>query len=301
VARLVAWLDAGAPKGSGTDPLAMKAPPTPLDWPLGKPDRVLTIPRQTIPARSSQAEVPYQYTFVASPFSSNVWLKAAVVRPGNRAVVHHALVFTASSFADLLQVQGGLGGFFAAYVPGMEQSLYPEGTGKLLKRGSYIVFQMHYTPVGTAQTDETQIGLYLAATPPGKELKTGAAHDTSFVIPAGAKDMAVTASMSFARAVTVYEMSPHMHYRGKRMRFEAVLPDGTVDTLLNVPNYDFAWQSMYRLSAPRRYPAGTTIRLLGGFDNSAWNPWNPNPGAEVRFGEQTDEEMFIGYLNYSEE
>ena len=301
VARLVAWLDAGAPRGSGTDPLAMKVPATPVDWPLGTPDRILTIPRQSIPAKSSQAEVPYQYTFLASPFSSNVWLKAAVVRPGNRAVVHHALVFTASSFADLLQVQGGLGGFFAGYVPGMEQSTYPEGTGKLLKKGSYIVFQMHYTPVATAQTDETQIGLYLSPTPPARELKTGAAYDTSFVIPPGAKDASVMAQTTFARPVTVYEMSPHMHYRGKRMRFEAVLPDGTVETLLNVPHYDFAWQSMYRLVQPRRFPAGTTVRLTGGFDNSAWNPWNPNPASEVRFGEQTDEEMFIGYLNYSEE
>lgn len=301
VARLVAWLDAGAPRGAGEDPLMAKAPAAPADWPLGKPDRILTIPRQSIPAKSSQAEVPYQYTFVASPFSTNVWLRAAVVRPGNRAVVHHALVFTATSFADLLQVQGGLGGFFAGYVPGMEQAWYPEGTGKLLKRGSYIVFQMHYTPVGTAQTDETQIGLYLSATPPARELKTGAAYDTSFVIPPGARDAAVTAQTTFARPVTVYEMSPHMHYRGKRMRFEAVLPDGTVDTLLNVPHYDFAWQSMYRFSEPRRYPAGTTLRLVGGFDNSGANPWNPNPASEVRFGEQTDEEMFIGYMNYTEE
>ena len=301
VARLVAWLDAGAPRGTGTDPLAMKAPAPVVDWPLGKPDRVLTIPRQSIPAKASQAEVPYKYTWVASPFTTNVWLKAAVVKPGNRAVVHHALVFTATSFADLLQVQGGLGGFFAGYVPGMDQSMYPEGTGKLLKAGSFIIFQMHYTPVATAQTDETQIGLYLASAPPAKELKTGAAYDTSFVIPPGAKDAAVAAQMNFARPVTIYEMSPHMHYRGKRMRFEAVLPDGTVETLLNVPNYDFAWQSMYRLAQPRRLPAGSSVRLTGGFDNSPWNPWNPGPGAEVRFGEQTDEEMFIGYLNYSEE
>jgi len=198
-------------------------------------------------------------------------------------------------------VQAGLGGFFAGYVPGMDQSLYPEGTGKLLKAGSFIIFQMHYTPVATAQTDETQSGLYLASAPPSKELKTGAAYDTSFVIPPGARDAAVAAQMNFTKPVTLYEMSPHMHCRGKRMRFEAVLPDGTVETLLNVPNYDFAWQSMYRLAEPRRLPAGSAVRLTGGFDNSPWNPWNPGPGSEVRFGEQTDEEMFIGYLNYSEE
>jgi len=301
VGRLVAWLDAGAPRGVAGDPLESQPPPAPTDWPLGKPDRILTIPKQSIPAQQSQSTIPYRYTFVTSPFASNVWLRAAVVRPGNRQVVHHALVFTATSLAELMQVQGGLGGFFAGYVPGMEPAEYPAGTGKLLKAGSFIVFQMHYTPVALSQTDETQLGLYLSSVPPQRELKTGAAYRTDFVIAPGSKDSPVVAETRFSRPVTVYEMSPHMHYRGKRMRFEAVLPDGSVETLLNVPHYDFAWQSMYRLAEPRRYPAGTVMRVTGGFDNSPWNPFNPDPAQRVTFGEQTSEEMFIGYLNYSEE
>jgi hypothetical protein len=182
----------------------------------------------------------------------------------------------------------------------MEQREYPAGTGKLLKRGSFIVFQMHYTPIETAQTDATEIGLYLMPQAPERELVTGAAYTTDLAIPPGSSDAPAAAEMAFARPVTIYELSPHMHYRGKRVRFEALLPDGSTDTLLNVPAYDFAWQAMYRFTEPRTYPAGTRIRVTGAFDNSVWNPFNPNPAATVGFGEQTDDEMFIGYLNYSE-
>ncbi len=301
VARLLRWVDAGAPKGGGGDPLAEVTPATVQDWPMGTPDKIVRITRQNIPAKASQAEVPYRYAVVASPFTTNVWLRAAVVRPGNRKVVHHALIFTGTSFADVLQVQAGLGGFFAGYVPGMDQREYPAGTAKFLKKGSFIVFQMHYTPVETAQSDATEIGLYLMSGPPEQELKTGAAYSTVLSIPPGASDAPAAAEMEFARPVTIYELSPHMHYRGKRMRFEAVRPDGSTDTLLNVPAYDFAWQAMYRFTEPRRYPAGTRIRVVGAFDNSVWNPFNPDPAAQVEFGEQTNDEMFIGYVNYSEE
>lgn len=300
-ARLLRWVDAGAPKAGASDPLAEVVPPSPVDWPLGTPDRIVRIQRQTIPAKTSQAEIPYRYLVVASPFTSDVWLRAAVVRPGNRKVVHHALLFTGTSFADILQVQAGLGGFFAGYVPGMDQSEYPVGTGKLLKRGSFIVFQMHYTPVETAETDTTELGLYLASQPPQRELKTGAAYTVDINIPAGLADAPAMAEMAFSRPVTIFEMSPHMHYRGKRVRFEALLPDGSTDVLLNVPAYDFAWQAMYRFTEPRHYPAGTRIRVSGAFDNSIWNPFNPDPTAQVGFGEQTSDEMFIGYLNYSED
>lgn len=300
VARLLRWVDAGAPKGGGGDPLAEVTPATVQDWPMGTPDKIVRITRQNIPAKSSQPEVPYRYLIVSNPFTTNVWLRAAAVRPGNRKVVHHALIFT-GTVADLLQVQGGLGGFFAGYVPGMEQREFPVGTGKLLKKGGLIIFQMHYTPVETAESDTTELGLYLMTGPPQRELKTGAAYTIDLNIPPGAADAPVAAEMAFSRPVTIYELSPHMHYRGKRVRFEAVLPDGTIDTLLNVPSYDFAWQAMYRFTEPRTYPAGTRIRVVGAFDNSVWNPFNPDPSAQVGFGEQTNDEMFVGYLNYSEE
>jgi hypothetical protein len=303
-ARLVAWLDAGAPRGDGLDPLENVPPPT-ADWPMGPPDVVLTIPRQSIPATGL---VDYKYPFLVNPLRTNAWLRAAVVRPGNRQVVHHALVFFANGgsvleiLAQVAEVRGGLGGFFAGYVPGMDQGPYPAGTGKFIRAGGVFVFQMHYTTTGTATTDQTQIGLYLAAAPPAAELKTGAASTTSIAIPPRSRDYELEAEKVFNTAVDLYEFSPHMHLRGDWMRFEAVLPDGSVETLVNVPHYDFAWQTLYRLEQPRRLPAGSRFRVRGGFDNTRWNPALLAGMSDdtARFGEQTGDEMFIGYVNYAE-
>lgn len=295
-AKLVAWIDAGAPRGDGPDPLAEVQPPDEA-WPMGTPDQILSIPVQSIPATG---EVDYQYLIVNNPYPEDVWLKAAAIQPGNTAVVHHCLVFYGQDLMDILQVQGGLGGFYAGYVPGMVQVEFPEGTAKRLQGGGFFVFQMHYTPNGMATTDQTRMGLYLADAPPTAELHTTAAHTTDIRIPANSRTYSREAERVFDKDVTLYEMSPHMHYRGDWMRFDAIYPDGTKETLLNVPKYDFAWQAMYRLKDPKQLPAGTKVRVTGGFDNSVWNAFNPNPGAVVRFGEQTNDEMFIGYMNYAE-
>ena len=296
-AKLVAWVEAGTPRGSEADPLFVNPPTPATDWPLGKPDLVLSIPSQSIPATGV---VDYRYLLLSNPLKTNVWLRAAAVRPGNRTVVHHGLVF-AGSLSDLTKLQGGLGGYFAGYVPGMFDTEFPAGTGKLLKAGTLLVFQMHYTTSGTAATDQTQLGLYFAKSVPAKELVTSAAYDINFTIPPGASDHEVVAETTLSKASVVYEMSPHMHLRGKRMRFEVVYPDGSKETLLNVPGYEFAWQTLFRLAAPKHVPAGTKIRVTAGFDNSQWNPWNPDPSVPVTFGEQTFEEMMIGYMNYSAE
>jgi hypothetical protein len=295
--RLVAWIDAGAPKGDAGDPLAEEPPAAPPAWPLGTPDKVVSIATQSLPATG---EIPYRYLLVQNPFPSNVWLRAASVKPGNREVVHHSLVFVGKA-SQILQFQGGLAGFFAGYVPGMDQVAYPAGTGKRLLRGDLILVQMHYTPNGKATTDTTQLGFYLAPTPPARELTTTAVHDIAFTIPPGVRDHEVIAETVMARDSLLYELSPHMHYRGARMRFEALYPDGSAETLLNVPGYEFAWQALYRLTEPKRLPAGTRVRITGGFDNSEWNPWNPSPLSTVVFGEQTDDEMLIGYLNVAPE
>ena len=302
-ATLHAWARAGAPRGTGLDPLAAVTAPA-NGWPLGQPDLVLTIPKQDLPA---SGVIDYRYITVAVPTTTDRWLRAAVVRPGNLRVVHHALLFEGSA-ADLLFTAlttgqlPGLGGYFAAYAPGMAQGAFPDGTGKLLKAGSQVTFQMHYTPSGQPETDQTQIGLYFFDQPPPRELRTNAAVNVALAIPPGAREYERTASFtaSATRDVMLYELNPHMHYRGKRFRFEATYPDGSVETLLNVPQYDFAWQSGYRLAQPKRLPRGTVIRVNGAFDNSALNPANPNPRSTVTFGEQSNDEMFIGYINYAE-
>lgn len=301
-ARLIAWLDAGAPREAGADPLET-VPPPPGDWPMGNPDLVLRIAPQRIQATG---QMPYAYLIVTNTLKTNAWLRSAVVRPGARSVVHHALIFyikggsVLQMLAEFQAVQGGLNGFYAGYVPGMDQREYPAGTGKFLPAGGIFVFQMHYTPNGKAVTDATEMGLYLSRTPPAMELKTGAASSTAIDIPAGARNHRMVAERSFNTAVDIHEFSPHMHFRGDSMRFEALLPDGSSRVLLNVPKYDFNWQALYRLSEPVRLPAGSRLRISGTFDNSRWNPFNPDAKARVGFGEQTDDEMFIGYVNYAE-
>ncbi|MCC7375887.1 MAG: hypothetical protein IT581_14615 [Verrucomicrobiales bacterium] len=298
LAKLANWLNRGAPRGDGPDPLAASVTPPPPDWPLGTPDKIVAVDRQSIPATGT---VDYRYLVVRNPFPNDVWLRAAVVKPGNRRVLHHVLIFGATSFTDILQIQAGLGGYFAAYVPGMEQVAFPEGTGKLLKRGAFLVFQVHYTATGQPETDATELGLYVAPQKPGRELNTAAAYNTLFSIPPGSEDFPATAEFVLPKNGTLYEFSPHMHYRGKWFRFEAITPDGQRETLLHVPFYRFDWQTLYRLQEPRKLAAGTRIVVTGGWDNSSKNPYNPDPSASVRFGEQSWEEMFIGYFNWAPE
>jgi hypothetical protein len=296
ISTLFTWVRAGAPRGTGTDPLPTATPASSGDWPLGQPDLIVSIPRQNLPATGV---VDYRYLTVPVPLTADRWLRAAVVKAGNAAVVHHALVFEG---LDILNLGGGLGGFFAGYVPGMVQTFYPEGTGKLIHKNSFFTFQMHYTTTGSVQTDQTQIGLYFAPQTPARELLTRAAYTTDIAIPAGAKEYEreVSFTPSATKDVMLYELMPHMHYRGKRFRYEALYPNGTSEVLLNVPQYDFHWQSQYRLTQPKRLPAGTVLRARGAFDNSADNHDNPNPAASVQFGEQTNDEMFVGYVNYAE-
>jgi hypothetical protein len=314
-AKLIQWIDAGAPRGSGSDPLAdMPTTSTnyPFAWPasLGTPDAILRIPMQSIPASGT---VDYRYITVTNTgFSGDVWLRAAVSRPGNTRVVHHCLVFEGDSSASL----GGLAGFYSGYVPGYDPAPFPPSTGKLLKRGQVLTFQMHYTTVGTAQTDQTELGLYVSPLPPTYPLQTKAAFNVFFAIPANNPDYQSTAqfpsSATLTTNIVLYEMSPHMHLRGSRFKFEVVYPSGSRETLLSVPNYIFHWQSLYRLTQPKYIPRGSRIFCTANWDNTTQNPElmeayngsdnNPSylPDHPVGFGEQSWDEMFIGYVNYAE-
>jgi hypothetical protein len=236
------------------------------------------------------------------PLARDAWVRGVDVRPSNRKVTHHALVFV--RYPEHLRGQepawrGGTGGYFGAYVPGQQVYLFPDGTGKFLPKGSTLILQLHYTPTGKPETDLTRVGLYLSAGEPRRELLTRAATDKEFLIPAGAAEHEVSASHTVSEDVLLHELAPHMHYRGRRMSFEARYPDGSTEVLLSVPDYDFAWQSLYRLATPKPISAGTVITCRGAFDNSPANPSNPDPTKDVRFGEQSWDEMFIGYMNYS--
>jgi hypothetical protein len=283
------------------DFVANTPPPSeyPFNWPteLGEPDMILTIPTQNIPANG---EVDYRYIELSPNIPADTYLRAAIIKPGNREVVHHSLAFIGSTFEAFIQ-GAGLNGYFAGYVPGVQAKAFPPNSGKLLKANPTLTVQMHYQTNGRPQTDMTQLGLYFHSTPPEMEYRTTAASTRNINIAPGVREYTREASvvLSATEPTLLYELSPHMHFRGSRMEYDAIYPNGEVEKLLSVPHYIFDWQLLYRLAEPKSLPAGTEIRVRGAFDNSPQNPENPDPVQSVRFGEQSDEEMFIGYINFA--
>jgi hypothetical protein len=297
----VHWIEAGAPRGEGPDPLAGAAAPPASEWTLGEPDLVLSAPLQTIPATGV---VDYRYETVDVPLAESAWLRAVDIRPTNLRATHHAtayVVYPEGEARPEVEGPGFARGLFAGYVPGRSPEPFPEDTGFFLPRGARIRFQLHYSATGKEEVDTPRIGLYLARRAPRHALGIGAAANLTFEIPAGAPDHEEVAERLLATDIVVYRLIPHMHFRGRRMRIEAHYADGTSELLLNVPNYRFNWQREYVLAEPKRLPKGTRVVALAGFDNSARNPANPDPSVAVRFGEQSFEEMLMGYFLYRED
>ncbi len=298
---LLAWIDQGTPRGEGPDPLADLPERAPQEWDNGTPDKLLTMASaQEIPP---EGVVEYQLISVPSGLHEDTWLRAIEIRPGNPEVVHHALVFI--QYPDEKkqlepEVDGGASGYFAGFVPGGRQEPFPPGTAKFVPAGSTFLFQIHYVTTGKAETDQSALGLYFYDGTPTHQLVTRAAFNGSFKIPPGVRDFPVEEDHRvWPGEVTLYGMSPHMHYRGSRFRYTALYPSGESEVLLSVPRYNFDWQTTYQLAAPKILPADTVILCEGAFDNSAQNPANPDPSDTVGFGDQTFEEMFIGYMTYS--
>lgn len=296
--KLLAWIEQGAPRDEAApDPLAAADTTAKQDFALGKPDLLVQLPEpQEIPA---EGVVEYRYVTVPTGLTEDRWVEAIDVQPSNRAVVHHALIFVIypKEYRHIQpRADGGLNGYFGAYLPGALIKPFPDGSGQFLPKGSAFIFQMHYTPTGKPETDQTKMALYFHDALPAKAFQVEAAAETDFRIPPNTADAPVEAGQRFRQPVDVYGLSPHMHYRGGRARFDAVLPDGNVRTMLNVPYYQFDWQPMYFLEKPISLPEGSSMRVEGGFDNSVFNPRNPNPNTWVFFGQQSFEEMFIGYV-----
>jgi hypothetical protein len=296
---LVRWIDAGAPRGGDADPLSANPAPPGEEWPLGKPDLVLDLPVQEIPATGT---LDYIYVQVPAPVSQDTWVRALHMTPSNPAVMHHAALFL--EYPTTWQHQqpkwhGGAAGFFGAYAPGLQPVAFPPDAGGFLPAGATLLFQLHYTTNGQATTDRPRVAFYFHPRPPELEARVVAGVNHEFVLPPNVEDFPVETSYVFDRAVTLHGMLPHMHHRGKRFRYEAHYPDGTREVLLSVPRYDFNWQTFYMLRTPRAIPAQTKIVMTGAFDNSARNPANPDPSKEVRWGHQSWDEMFIGYMMYT--
>lgn len=307
---VVQWVADGSPRGEGEDPLAPSgerddaraaaaaikdAAPAPPEWGLGEPDYVVRIPKQDVPATGA-----VDYRYIDSDFVAprDMWLRAASTRPGNPKVVHHIIV--RCKYPPDYEGPRSESFLFTTWVPGLGHGECPPGTGLFVPKGATFNFEVHYTPDGRPRKDRSEVGLYLAKEKPAMQLEVRAAHTRELTIPPGDADAQHTATYFFQRDAMLYGLSPHMHLRGSWFKFELMTPDGKRQTLLSVPNYDFSWQTSYRLAEPLRVPAGSWMLCTGAFDNSASNPHNPDATKRVTWGPQTDNEMFMGFMDVAD-
>ncbi len=329
---IVTWANAGAPEGN---PSRMPALPTfPDGWQIGTPDVVFEMPTAYhIPAKG---EIEYQYFEVPTHFTEDRWMQAGEVRAGDRAHVHHIIVYVkeptptprpsvmvnrpimsaaaappaapvaprpaapraaaatspVARTGDQMLVNWAVGEDAPVFLPGM---------AKRIPKGSSLVFQVHYTTNGTPGADTSRIGLIFAKEPPAREVRTGMILNPLFAIPPGAANHEIQAEATFTEDVNVWSMHPHMHLRGKDMTYTATYPDGRQEIVLRVPKFDFGWQTDYWLAKPLVLPKGSKLHVSAHYDNSAANRHNPDPTATVRWGDQTWEEMMIGFFTYTVE
>ncbi|MDP1860518.1 MAG: hypothetical protein Q8K82_17710 [Gemmatimonadaceae bacterium] len=320
------WADAGAPRGNAND-----MPPVPVysnSWTIGTPDVVVAMPTEyDVPAKGV---IEYQYFEVPTNFTEDKWVKAIEILPGAREVVHHVLVFASqpertppptaaagdSQRGPLVlrredhgipeppptpnekkEEERGVSALIGTTAPGTNVLTFPEGTALRIPAGSVLTFQMHYTAKGHAMKDRTSVGMIFAKARPDEEIRADQFFNGSFTIPAGAADYSVPAEVGFRESVRIWGLFPHTHLRGKRWEYRLVQPDGRSEVILAVPNYDFNWQTYYMFAKPLAVPPGARIEARAWYDNSALKSTNPNPKAEVRWGDQTWEEMqYTGFL-----
>jgi peroxiredoxin len=276
---LVHWIESGAPRGEGEDPLKAHARPAP-EWELGPPDLIITLPAQKVPA---SGVVDYTNPVVDNPLTEGRWLRASQVKAGDRQAVHHLL-------------SNGVGG----YAVGAETTKYPEGMGSWVAPGTKFQFQMHYTPYGKETVDVTRVGLYFY--PKGQEptvmRRSAVIANAGIEIPPNTPRHEEIAYITFPQNATLYSVFPHSHYRGENMSVSIQKPGQKEEQILNMPKYDFNWQRGYEFAQPVKIPAGTRLITRYQFDNSKDNPANPDPTITVRWGEQSWEEMQYTALGF---
>jgi hypothetical protein len=320
LATLADWAKENAPAGDPHD-----APP-PISWSAGwsipQPDLVLKMPQPV--ALPAGGDIEYTYEIVPTNFKEDRWVQMSEILPSQRANVHHAVVyvrppnskwlghapvgkpFTASSLSDEEDRRGAHwtdSDILLVYAPGSSPDMWPATMAKFIPAGSDLVFQMHYTASGHAVADQSSIGLIFSKSPPKQRVLTLQLTNDHFVIPPGVPDYRVEARGTLPNDATLLSFFPHMHLRGKRFEYNIVhgstkgaSPGMTFEPLLRV-NYHFHWQMSYRLAGPRLLKAGTELQAVAWFDNSKENPHNPNPDVAVRWGEQTYDEMMVGFFD----
>jgi mono/diheme cytochrome c family protein/Ca2+-binding EF-hand superfamily protein len=294
-ADLLAWLASDRPKGDVAD--APKPRVYPSEWSIGKPDVIIAAAKPV--SIKAEGTMPYQHVTVTTDFPEDRWVRGYEILPTERQVVHHVIV---TVFEKGRKVRGGgdegAEGYWAAYVPGNTKQIYPDGFARKLPAGATVRFQIHYTPNGKAVQDTIRMGLLFAKEPPKYVVHTSALPNPRLNIPAGEANHVETALRKLPADVNAMALMAHMHVRGKAFKFEAISPDGKTETLLDIPRYDFNWQLRYDYTMPRFLPRGTTIKITAVYDNSTANPANPDPAKNVRWGQQTFDEMMIGYMEH---
>ncbi len=314
IRTLVAWANSGAQKGP---PEAMSEPQQNYveGWGIPAPDVVFQLPKPfPVPA---SGVMDYQYVIIPTGFKEDKWVQMLEVRPTDRAVVHHIIAYLREPGSNYFKDQKP-GVFFIApppkvdektdasalpsdflvgYAPGQPAEILHPGEGKLIKAGSDIVFEVHYTPNGTPTTDQTRLGLVLAKAPPKERVLTLSASNGTFKIPPGDPNYKVDATFEVRKNVKLVGLHPHMHSRGKSFEYRLVFPDGRKETVLSVPAYNWHWQLWYNFAEPIDLPQGTKIECTAHFDNSPNNPENPDPTKSVIWGQQSWDEMMVGFFN----
>jgi len=319
---LMAWVDGGAPEGNAAD-----APP-PIrfadGWTIGKPDAVIGMGADhKVPATGT---VDYTWFVVPSGFTEDKWVEKVELRPGARSVVHHIVLFVRPPGSQFMSqakpgvpfyppkgkkpeaADTGRGSFnslgasnemISVYVPGGDAYVTRPGQARLVKAGSDLLFQMHYTANGKEMVDHSKVGFVFAKQSPQQRVVNTFIMNPLLKIPPGAPEHEVHARVTVHTDVELLNFFPHMHVRGKKFEYRVKYPDGRTEVLLSVPRYDFNWQMTYTLKDPLRLPAGTEIDGVAWYDNSPNNKFNPDPTAEVTWGDQTWEEMLAGFVDFA--
>jgi hypothetical protein len=313
IQKIVAWSDADAPAG---DP--QEAPP-PREWVPGwnisQPDVIVKMPKAV--ALPAHGDIEYTYEIVPTAFREDKWIQMSEIRPSSRENVHHAVVyirppdskwlrhaplsvpFTASDMTDQDSRHGAHwtdSDILLVYAPGSSPDSWPTGMAKFVPAGSDLVFQMHYTTHGHAASDQSSIGIVFAKKPPAQRVITLQLTNDHFVIPPGADNYRVEARGTLPNEATLLSFFPHMHLRGKQFDYNIVGANGHIETLLRV-HYNFYWQLSYGLAEPRALKAGTVLQAVALYDNSRNNLHNPDPDVSVRWGDQTYDEMMVGFFD----
>ncbi len=313
IATLSSWVEAGAPRGNPHE--APSPPQWASGWNIQRPDLVLQMPAEI--ALPGEGDVDYTYEIVPTGFTSDKWVRMSEVRPESRGLVHHAVVyvrppdsnwlrhaplgvpFTAGTLPDPQDRRDAMetdSDMLIVYAPGSSPERWPDDMAKFVPAGSDLVFQMHYTTNGHPAHDRTSVGIVFAKRPPKWRVLTLQLNYRRLMIPPGAPDFRVEVWGTLPNDSTLLSFFPHMHLRGKRFEYNIIGADGSIETLLRV-NWDFHWQMSYILAEPRFLKAGTKLQAVAWYDNSKDNPHNPDPNRLVTWGDQTHDEMMVGFFD----